>query len=50
MQIVVTAFLDESRALVEESLRLVDDYQHKQPDFPARLVDWLRRADRKSVG
>lgn len=45
MQIVVTAFLDESRALVEESLRLVDDYQHKQPDFPARLVDWLRRAE-----
>lgn len=45
MQIVVTAFLDESRALVEESLRLVDDYQHKQPDFPDRLVDWLRRAE-----
>jgi hypothetical protein len=45
MQIVVTAFLDESQALVEESTRLVDLYQHKQPDFPDRLVDWLRRAE-----
>ena len=45
MQIVVTAFLDESQALVEESTRLVDLYQHKQPDFPDRLIDWLRRAE-----
>ena len=45
MQIVVTAFLDESQALVEESTRLVDLYQDKHPDFPARLVDWLRRAE-----
>lgn len=45
MQIVVTAFLDESQALVEESTRLVDLYQHKQPDFPDRLVDWLRRCE-----
>ncbi|MEO0004054.1 MAG: hypothetical protein RLZZ22_1746 [Pseudomonadota bacterium] len=45
MQIVVTAFLDESRALVEASTRLVDLYQHQQPDFPDRLVDWLRRAE-----
>ena len=45
MQIVVTAFLDELQALVEESTRLVDGYQHKQPDFPDRLVDWLRRAE-----
>ena len=45
MQIVVTAFLDESQALVEESTRLVDLYQDKHPDFPVRLVDWLRRAE-----
>lgn len=45
MQIVVTAFLDESRALVEESLRLVDLYQDKHPGFPQRLIDWLRRAE-----
>lgn len=45
MQIVVTACLDEARALVEESTRLVDLYQDKHPDFPVRLVDWLRRAE-----
>jgi hypothetical protein len=45
MQIVVTAFLDESRALVEESMRLVDLYQDKHPDFQDRLVGWLRRAE-----
>lgn len=45
MQIVVTACLDEARALVEESTRLVDLYQDKRPDFPVRLVDWLRRAE-----
>ena len=45
MQIVVTAFLDESQALVEAATRLVDLYQHKQPDFPDRLIDWLRRAE-----
>ncbi len=45
MQIVVTAFLDESRALLEESMRLVDLYQDKHPDFPLRLIDWLRCAE-----
>ncbi len=45
MQIVVTACLDEARALVEESTRLVDLYQDRHPDFPERLVDWLRRAE-----
>lgn len=45
MQIVVTAFLDESQALVEESTRLVDLYQDKHPDFPQRLIGWLRRAE-----
>lgn len=45
MQIVVTAFLDESRALVEESTLLVDLYQDKHPDFPQRLIGWLRRAE-----
>ncbi|MDD2729604.1 hypothetical protein [Malikia sp.] len=45
MQIVVTAFLDESQALVEESIRLVDLYQDKHPDFPQRLIGWLRRAE-----
>lgn len=45
MQIVVTACLDEARALVEESTRLVDLYQDKSPDFPERLVDWLRRVE-----
>ena len=45
MQIVVTACLDEARALVEESTRLVDLYQDKHPDFPERLVGWLRRAE-----
>ena len=45
MQIVVTAFLDESRALVEESTLLVDLYQDKHPDFPQRLIGWLRGAE-----
>jgi hypothetical protein len=45
MQIVVTACLDEARLLVEESTLLVDLYQHKHPDFPERLVEWLRRAE-----
>lgn len=45
MQIVVTACLDEVRALVEESTRLVDLYQDKSSEFPERLVAWLRRAE-----
>lgn len=45
MQIVVTACLDEVRARVEESMRLVDLYQDRHPDFPERLVDWLRRTE-----
>jgi hypothetical protein len=45
MQIVVTAFLDESLALMQESTRLVDLYQGGNPDFLAALKEWMRKAE-----
>ena len=36
MQIVITAYLDESRERIEESTRLVDLYQNKEFRFSSR--------------
>ena len=45
MQIVITAYLDESRERIEESTRLVDLYQNKDFAFVSTLIAWLSRSE-----